>query len=307
MKDENSTEEKILIVGGEEFTPEKEEERKQQLAAAKAKLDDMLKRGEIDGVEYNNRIIELQVPTKYKAKHRLSRKQRIGSLIVLALVLLLIAIPTAIQLNWRFYFQNTLVAKNLPSIDQTEKSSIENAPIQVIIEQSSESGEYKGRPISVSYIAYYDIAGVVTSVHDYWGLDDYATLVPRDVCIAWGSLGELWLNHEVSFYQVDRFCHGKVTESELDPAEVFTFKTPFGQTRTSVSSMSNNHLIPSTPEIRNQIFGLNAGDKVRITGYLVNAIYGELGLKSSMTREDVGNGACEVIYVTGVENLEQKH
>lgn len=168
-----------------------------------------------------------------------------------------------------------------------------------------ESGEYKGRWANLVYKYYYDISGIVTSVRDYWGFDGYETLVPRDVCIAWGSLGELYLNNKAEFRQLDRFCYGRMVDSGVDPAEVFTFKTPFGQTRSSVSSMSNNHLIPSTAEIRDAIFSLRAGDKIRISGYLVDINYDNIVLQSSTTREDTGNGACEVIYVTGIEKHEQ--
>lgn len=175
-------------------------------------------------------------------------------------------------------------------------------PIQELADNIKEMGEYKGRQIFASYRFFYSISGVVTSVHDYWGFDDYDTLVPRDVCIAWGSLKDLYLTGEAEFHQYDRHCYGRIIDSEmLDPAEVFTFKTPFGQTRTSISSVSNNHLIASTAEIRDQILNLKAGDEVRINGYLVDVTYGSLVLNSSIDREDIGNGACEVIYVTGVD------
>lgn len=299
-----SNEGKILTIGKKTVTPEMIKDRKEYVKEEKTKLEAMLKSGAIDGAEYNRRVVELEVPEVYKPKYKMPKKHKIWTLMVVLAIMLVASIPAAINLNWRFYFKNTLTAKDVPDYGHFFVSSLDDAPIQKPVGGLKETGEYKGRPISISYKYYYDIRGVVTSVHDYWGFSDYDSLVPRDVCIAWGSLKDLYLDGKAEFYQQDRYCIGRVVGGgELDAAEVFTFRNSFGQTQTSVSSVSNNHLIASTASIRDQIFGLRAGDKVRITGYLIDAAYGSIELSSSTTRSDTGNGACEIIYVTGVEKL----
>ena len=284
---------------GEEMVADKKNE--DYIKRAKLRLNYLLDSGKIDGAEYNKRIIAMEVPSDTTIKHQVPKKTKKATLIHLSILLIIAITPAAIFLNWRFYFQNTLTTKDMPDYSNFYTSSLNDEPVQVNIDSYRESGEYKGREIDVAYKYYYDLSGIVTSVHDYWGLGDYETLVPRDVCVVWGELSNLYLSGGAEFHQAERHCLGKVVGGELGPAETFTFRTPFGQTRTSISSMSNNHLIPSTPEIRSKIFELRAGDKVRITGYLVNVRYGGISLNSSTTREDSGNGACEVIYVTGIE------
>lgn len=303
MQDAQDEKENLLTMDESEMTPEMKEQKKILLDAEKAKLADLLKKGEISGLEYNKRVVELVVPEDRPKKQTMPKGQKTMTIIGAVLIVLIASIPAIMNLNWRFYFQNSLTATDGLDFSAEYPSPISEEPVQIKVDNLGETGTYKGRQTSIIYKYYYDIRGVVASVHDYWGFDDYATLVPRDVCIVWGSLSEAFLNHEAEFEQSGRYCSGKSIGSGLDPAEVFTYKTPFGQTAVSISSMTNNHLIPSTAKIRDQIFGLKAGDRVKITGYLVNIQYGNILLNSSTTREDSGNHACEVIYTTSVEKL----
>jgi hypothetical protein len=61
---------------------------------------------------------------------------------------------------------------------------------------------------------------------------------------------------------------------------------------------ANMHLIPADSVILKQIKNTRIGDIVNFTGYLVKVV-GVDGWKwkSSLTRNDTGNGACEVVYV----------
>ena len=299
-KKNNSETKRTLTANGKVIAIETEEEKKTRISTAKAKLNEQLAQGIIDGATYNQELIKLEVPEEYKPKPH--RPIKITALIATLIIMLIASIPAIIYVNWRFYFQNNLNTNSVNDYYDSYAASIDNEPIQIAVD-GSDNGEYKGRKIQITYKDYYDISGIVTSVHDYWGFDDYATLVPRDVCMAWGDLAKVYLAGDASFYQNNRSCYGKASNDDLDPSETFSYRTSFGQIRTSISSMSNNHLIPSTPEIRSQIFGLRAGEKVRIAGYLVNVHYGDIQLDSSTTREDSGNGACEIIYVTHVNKI----
>ena len=140
----------------------------------------------------------------------------------------------------------------------------------------------------------------MTSVHDYWGWGAYDTLVPRDVCLVWGSLANNYLEHEVEFSQRRRFCYARIDGVEIDDLNYTTRRGKWGNTTLALREFSNNHIIASTPEVRQAVFDLKAGDTVRLTGYLVRVAYDDIVLDSSMSREDNGNGACEVFYVTSI-------
>ena len=67
-------------------------------------------------------------------------------------------------------------------------------------------------------------------------------------------------------------------------------------------SSANMHLIPATRAIERRLKHLRPGNVVALKGYLVD-VRGEGGFRwtSSLTREDTGNGACELIWVEDLE------
>jgi hypothetical protein len=65
---------------------------------------------------------------------------------------------------------------------------------------------------------------------------------------------------------------------------------------------SNNHLIPNDERIQGQLFALRVGQIVQLQGDLVDA-HSDDGwhANTSLTRDDDGEGACEVMLVRGVQ------
>jgi len=61
---------------------------------------------------------------------------------------------------------------------------------------------------------------------------------------------------------------------------------------------ANMHMIPSSRDMVRRIKTVKPGDTVRIRGYLVQA-EGKDGWRwrSSLSRDDTGNGACELIFI----------
>ena len=116
-------------------------------------------------------------------------------------------------------------------------------------------------------------------------------LSPYDYAIIWGNAPS-YLPY-LKFDQIVRFCLFKLkSDSPVDATYLN-------------SHMGNNHLIPATVNIRKALSKARKKDLVVIEGYLVsvlakdrkNRIY---TWKSSLSRDDKGNGACEIIYVTSL-------
>jgi hypothetical protein len=61
---------------------------------------------------------------------------------------------------------------------------------------------------------------------------------------------------------------------------------------------ANMHMIPATPAIEDRLTALRTGDVVRLRGYLVE-VWARDGWRwrSSLSREDTGAGACEVVWL----------
>jgi hypothetical protein len=140
----------------------------------------------------------------------------------------------------------------------------------------------------------YQIAGAVV-LADLYYTDDLAVVSPVDLSLVWGPpatdparIAGVEFRHFLRFgaYQ----WRGDTT------VDADLLRTHF----------SNNHLIPATDRIRQALTSIDVGDRVVLSGYLANVTVaphaggGAFEGTTSLTRDDTGAGACEIVYVTGV-------
>ena len=139
--------------------------------------------------------------------------------------------------------------------------------------------------------AKYEITAQVVSkkrYHDGWA----STIAPYDFALAWGRLIETEIRKFIIYSQIRRFYF-------------FTCKWNCLVTQDYISDhSSNNHLIPANRNILNAFKKIKEGDTIKLWGSLVNVegMCGEreVNWRSSTTRADTGNGACELFYVEKV-------
>lgn len=139
--------------------------------------------------------------------------------------------------------------------------------------------------------AEYEVTGVVVSTHRYW-FDATASLSRWDVGLAWGRSARADVLGELRFTHHTRFLHWR---SSHDLAVSFDVLE---------TEIANVHTIASTPAIRREIGRLRPGQLARLRGALVDADSDEGHTwRTSLTRTDRGNGACEILWVESVEVL----
>lgn len=114
-------------------------------------------------------------------------------------------------------------------------------------------------------------------------------LSPYDYAIIWGKAPE-YLPY-LKFDQIVRFCLFEYKNGAPIDIEYLS------------AHMSNNHLIPSTLNLRRAFSTAKKKDLVSIDGFLVYVSSTDKQNRSStwnssLSRDDKGNGACEIIYVT---------
>ncbi|GEM_PF-2119276 len=124
--------------------------------------------------------------------------------------------------------------------------------------------------------------------------DHPSVLAPIDFAVGWGPMSDTRLLKDINVGQNNRwyyFTYAPASRLKMD-----------GIYRHS----GNMHMIPATPEVREKLLTVQRGDIVHVKGYLVDVIAPVGGWKwvSSISREDRGDGSCEVIYVLSVEVLK---
>ena len=122
--------------------------------------------------------------------------------------------------------------------------------------------------------------------------DRQAALVPVDLALGWGPMSDQHVLDQLKITQSMRFYW-------------FEYKMPPPIAKEEIISHSTNvHVIPASPQIAAECKSLRTGALVHLSGDLVEATAPGLGTwRSSLSRTDTGNGACELMLVKEVSIL----
>ena len=115
--------------------------------------------------------------------------------------------------------------------------------------------------------------------------DPAAVLSPVDFALGWNSMSDNNVLDKISISQRSRYYKWSVMEFPIPRKEI-------------VESSANMHIIPANEKVRKNIGKVKKGSLVYIRGKLVEVNRADgWRWKSSLTRSDTGQGACEVIWV----------
>jgi hypothetical protein len=122
--------------------------------------------------------------------------------------------------------------------------------------------------------------------------DRQAALVPVDLAVGWGPMSNQAVLDQLEISQSARFFwYEWQHQPPIAPEEI-------------ISHATNLHLIPSNKGLESQCKSLRAGELIHLSGLLVEATGPEIGTwRSSLTRTDTGNGACELVWVEEIHKL----
>lgn len=118
-----------------------------------------------------------------------------------------------------------------------------------------------------------------------------ADLSPLDLALGWGPMSDGTVLEKISISQSGRFYHWRVQELPIPRRDI-------------ERSSANMHMIPADDVIAGKLKALKPGQTVRLEGWLVEARAPDgWRWRSSLTRDDTGNGACELVFVRDVAPL----
>jgi len=136
--------------------------------------------------------------------------------------------------------------------------------------------------------ARFEIKARVLSKEPYH-LGRTADLSPLDLALGWGVMSDTSVLDQIDISQSGRWYR---TKYELPP--------PVSE-QLMVASSSNMHMIPARKDVERSLKKVRVGDIVVLRGYLVDIDHGSGWYwRSSMSRNDSGDGACEIVYVESV-------
>lgn len=124
--------------------------------------------------------------------------------------------------------------------------------------------------------------------------DRQAGLAPVDLAVGWGPMSDQAILDQLEISQSGRFFWYVWQRQPPIPREQI------------VSHATNLHLVPANPEIARRCRSLRSGELIHLQGLLVEATGPDIDTwRSSLSRTDDGNGACELVWVEEVEDLSR--
>lgn len=152
-------------------------------------------------------------------------------------------------------------------------------------------GVFDRRSHTLVPLAGFSLDARVLSRRDYRS-DRESKVSPTDLALGWGRMREDAVLAHLDISQSARWYHYRygrvlpIPQAEID------------------RSAANMHMIPGSDAIASELADVAAGDRVRIDGWLVEVRARDgWRWRSSLSREDTGQGACEIVYVCAITRL----
>ena len=191
-------------------------------------------------------------------------------------------------MNWKTFLFIALISyggyhyfSNRP-VAYTPNSLVSRTPVQAEIKQGSASFKHNG--YTITPLQDFEITARVLAIEHYT-FDREADLAKVDLALGWGPMSDDAVLQQIDITQSNRFYYWHVN----------TFPIPREAIETNSANM---HMVAANPQIEKTLQSIRPGQSVKIIGYLVEAVADDgWRWKSSLSRQDTGMGACELVYV----------
>lgn len=139
----------------------------------------------------------------------------------------------------------------------------------------------------VTPLAGFSIEARVLGREDY-RLGREADYSPTDLALGWARMTEDAVVSGLDISQSSRWYRYGWKDAPPIPVDEI------------VRSSANMHMIPADDAVAAALRRIERGDRVRIDGWLVQVEGDNWRWRSSLTRDDSGGGACELVYVCSI-------
>jgi hypothetical protein len=137
----------------------------------------------------------------------------------------------------------------------------------------------------------FELEALVLGREDYL-FDRGAKVSPTDLALGWGPMADPQVLARIDIRQGNRWYHWRTDDFPIPRRQIETHS-------------ANMHLIPANAAVARILEKIEPGQRIALAGQLVR-VDGADGFRwiSSLTREDTGDGACELIWVEQLRTLD---
>jgi hypothetical protein len=162
---------------------------------------------------------------------------------------------------------------------------VEQPPRQTSIDgvEDFEHSQYLITPL-----ADFEMKAKVLSREDYM-LDRESELAPTDLALGWQQMSDESVLAQIDINQSGRWYRWHVRDFPIPRRAIET-------------QSANMHIVPANDQVAAILDSVRAGQIISLQGQLIRAQASDgWRWQSSLTREDTGANACELVYVTALE------
>ncbi|WP_297809785.1 hypothetical protein [uncultured Methylophaga sp.] len=140
----------------------------------------------------------------------------------------------------------------------------------------------------ITPLADIEMKAKVLSREDYM-LDRESELAPTDLALGWQQMSDESVLAQIGISQSGRWYRWRVDEFPIPRRAIET-------------QSANMHMVPANEQVAAMLDNVRSGQIISLQGQLIRAQASDgWRWQSSLTREDTGDNACELVYVTALE------
>ncbi len=139
----------------------------------------------------------------------------------------------------------------------------------------------------ITPLADFEISARVLARESYY-FGKESNLSPLDLVLGWGRMSDPEILEKISIRQSSRWYYWSTSSFPIPRREIETHS-------------ANMHMIPANEQVEEILDDVDQGQIIRLKGQLIR-VDADDGWRwvSSLSREDTGARACELVYVTDV-------
>ena len=170
---------------------------------------------------------------------------------------------------------------------QVEPDRVSSAPEQTLVEGAPTTLTFGRTEAVLTPRARYRLTAYALITDDTMR-DPWSDVAGLDVAFGWGPVASATVLRRLHFHLKRRYVSVRWGQAlPLGPRQV-------------MNHLANHHLIAADADVARTLGRIRPGDLVTLEGDLVDvSVDGQL-MRTSLSRTDIGNGACEVLYVERV-------
>lgn len=162
---------------------------------------------------------------------------------------------------------------------------VEQPPRQTSIDGGE---DFEHQQYLITPLADFEMKAKVLSREDYM-LDRESELAPTDLALGWQQMSDESVLAQIDISQSGRWYRWHVRDFPIPRRAIET-------------QSANMHIVPANDQVAAILDSVRAGQIISLQGQLIRAQASDgWRWQSSLTREDTGANACELVYVTALE------